>query len=51
MPMSVDEAIRVAVKVAIDTGDLARARALLDLLANSRRTTPVTLLPSKKLNR
>jgi hypothetical protein len=29
----------------------ARARALLDLLEDSRRTTPVTLLPSKKLIR
>jgi hypothetical protein len=31
-PMSPDEAIRVAAKVAIDAGDLQRARALLDLL-------------------
>jgi hypothetical protein len=30
--MSPDEAIRVAAKLAIDAGDLTRARALLDLL-------------------
>jgi hypothetical protein len=50
-PMSGDEAIRVAAKLAIDAGDLTRARALLDLLEDTRRTTPVTLLASKKLSR
>jgi hypothetical protein len=32
VPMNVDEAIRVATKLAIDAGDFVRARALLDLL-------------------
>ena len=36
-PMSPDEAIRVAAKLAIDAGDLTRARALLDLLDVERR--------------
>jgi hypothetical protein len=36
-PMSADEAIRLAAKLAIDAGDLARARALLDLLDVERR--------------
>jgi hypothetical protein len=46
MPMSIDEALRVAMKVAIDAGDIARARGLLDLREDSRRTTPVALLPA-----
>jgi hypothetical protein len=36
--VSPDEAIRVAAKLAIDAGDLARAPALLDLLDVERRT-------------
>jgi hypothetical protein len=32
MPSASDHAIRVAAKLAIDDGDLGRARALLDLL-------------------
>jgi hypothetical protein len=31
-PARLDEALRVAAKLAIDAGDLARVRALLDLL-------------------
>jgi hypothetical protein len=42
-PMSVDEAIRVAAKLAIDAGDLTRARALLELLDVERQTAPVAL--------
>jgi hypothetical protein len=47
-PMSADEAIRVAAKLAIDTGDLARARALLDLLDIERRMAPVAILATRK---
>jgi hypothetical protein len=43
-PMSPDEAIRVAAKIAIVAGDFARARALLDLLEVERRTFPTTLV-------
>ena len=39
-PMSPDEAIRLAAKLAIDAGDVARARALLDLLESSGRQRP-----------
>jgi hypothetical protein len=39
-PRATDEAIRVAVKLAIDAGDLTRARALLDLLDVEPRTAP-----------
>jgi hypothetical protein len=45
--MSPDGAIRVAAKLAIDAGDLSRARALLDLL-DVERSTPIAILtPSK----
>ena len=40
-PMSPDEAIRVAAKLAIDAGDLTRARALLDLLDVESRIAPI----------
>jgi hypothetical protein len=43
-----DEAIRAAAKRAIDAGDTARARALLDLLdAKPKQATVLTLAPSK----
>jgi hypothetical protein len=41
---STDEAIREAAKVAIDEGDLDRARALLDLLDVGPRPAPVVNL-------
>jgi len=47
-PMSADEAIRVAAKLAIDAGDLTRARALLDLLDVELRRGPVALLARRK---
>jgi hypothetical protein len=43
-PMSVDEVIRVAAKMAIDAGDLTRARALLDLLD----AAPIAFLTRRK---
>ena len=46
--MSPDEAIRVAAMLAIDTGDLTRARALLDLLEGGVRRGPVALLARRK---
>ena len=51
MPMSADEAIRVAAKLAIDAGDFARARSLLDLLELERRTGPVAILAPRKSSR
>jgi hypothetical protein len=48
MPMSPDEAIRVAAKLAIDAGDLSRARALLDLLDVERPAALVATLPARK---
>jgi hypothetical protein len=48
MPISLDEAIRVAVKLAIDCGDLGRARALIDLLPVERCRQLVALLAIKK---
>jgi len=42
--MSADEAIRVAAKLAIDGGDLTRARALLDLLDVEPR--PASVAPA-----
>ena len=39
-----DEAIRTAAKLAIDDGDLDRARALLDLLGVKARSASVTPL-------
>jgi hypothetical protein len=41
-------AIRVAAKLAIDAGDLTRARALLDLLDVERRAAPVAILMPRK---
>jgi hypothetical protein len=41
--VSPDEAICVAAKLAIDAGDLTRARALLELLDVERQTAPVAL--------
>jgi hypothetical protein len=51
MPMSADEAIRVAAKIAIDAGDLARARALLDLLDVGQQPASVALLTPKRSTR
>jgi hypothetical protein len=49
-PMSTDVAIRAAAKVAINAGDLTRARALLDLLGAKPRAAPVvTLAPRRPL--
>jgi hypothetical protein len=47
-PMSVDEAMRVAAKLAIDAGDLTRARALLDLLEAAPLTAPISLQITRK---
>ena len=46
--MSPDEAIRVAAKLAIDVGDLTRARALLDFLEVERPAVPVATLAARK---
>jgi len=46
--MSADEAIRVAAKLAIDAGDLSRARSLLDLLDVEWRIAPIATLPARK---
>lgn len=48
VPMNVDETIRVAAKLAIDEGDLEHARALLDLLKDERRPSPVPVLVARK---
>jgi hypothetical protein len=48
MPMSADQAIRVAAKLAIDASDLTRARALLDLLDVELRRGPVVLHARRK---
>jgi hypothetical protein len=45
---SSDEAIRVAAKLAIDAGELDRARALLDLLDLERRRPPVAVVAARK---
>ena len=50
-PMNADEAIRVAAKLAIDAGDLTRARALLDLLDVEQRAAPVAILTPRKSSR
>jgi hypothetical protein len=50
-PMSADEAIRVAAKVAIDAGDFTRARALIDLLDVGRRPASVAILTPRKSSR
>jgi len=42
-PHDADEAIRTAAKLAIDAGDVDRARALLDLLDTNPRTTATVL--------
>jgi len=47
MPMSTDEAIRVAAKLAIDAGDFTCARALLDLLDVDGNTPIAILRPMK----
>jgi hypothetical protein len=48
-PTDTDEAIRVATKLAIDAGDLGRARALLALLDQVRsRPAPVLALAAKR---
>ena len=47
-PMSSDDAIRVAAKLAIDAGDLTRARALLDFLDVERRIARVAILTPRK---
>jgi hypothetical protein len=49
--MSGDDAIGVAAKLAIDAGDLPRARALLDLLDVAGRVSPVAILASRKSSR
>jgi hypothetical protein len=43
-PRDTDEAIRVAAKLALDAGDLRRARALIDLLDSELRNPPVLTL-------
>jgi len=50
-PMGADEAIRVAAKLAIDTGDLVRTRALLDLLDVEPRFAPVVPFAARKSRR
>jgi hypothetical protein len=51
MPMSADEAIGVAAKLAIDAGDFARARAMLDLLGLERHRPPIAILAPRKSSR
>lgn len=46
-PTDTDEAIRSAAKLAIDAGDTARARALLDLLDAKPKPAPVLTLARK----
>ena len=50
MPMTVDEAIRIATKLAIDAGNFIRARALLDLL-DVGRSAPIAILTRRKSSR
>ncbi len=47
-PLDTDEAIRTAAKLAIDAGDLGRARALLDLLDAKPKPAAVLTLASKR---
>lgn len=44
-PVDADAAIRLAAKLAIDAGDLERARALLDLLAPKQAATVASVTP------
>jgi hypothetical protein len=39
-----DDALRVAIKAAVDAGDLARAAALLQVLADEPKPAPVLSL-------
>jgi hypothetical protein len=43
-PLDTDDAIRTAAKLAIDAGDVVRARALLDLLDAKPKTAAVLTL-------
>jgi hypothetical protein len=47
-PLDTDDAIRTAAKLAIDAGDLDRARALLDLLDAKPKTAAVLALAGRK---
>jgi hypothetical protein len=47
-PADADEAIRTAAKLAIDAGDVQRARALLDLLDAKPKPAPVLALATRK---
>jgi hypothetical protein len=46
--MSLDEAVRIAAKLAIDAGDLTRVRALLDLLEAEPRKAPFAIPKARK---
>jgi hypothetical protein len=50
-PATPDDAIHLAAKLAIDGGDLARARALLDLLDTKPHSAPLLALATRKQNR
>jgi hypothetical protein len=50
-PLHTDQAIRTAAKLAIDAGDLARARVLLDLLDARPRAAAVLMLATRKPGR
>ena len=43
-----DEALRVAIKAAVDVGDVARARALLDILEAKPKPAPVVRLEARR---
>lgn len=47
-PLDTDDAIRTAAKLAIDAGDVDRARALLDLLAAKPKRAPVLTFATRK---
>jgi hypothetical protein len=46
-----DDALKTAIKVAVDVGDLVRATALIEVLKNTTTPAPVTLLADARARR
>ena len=46
-----DAALKTAIKVAVDVGDLVRATALIEVLKNTARPAPVTSLAAARARR
>ncbi len=47
-PVDPDDALRAAIKAALDAGDLARAGALLDVLRSAPKPAPVVVLEERR---